>query len=173
MNMVQKTLMEVLEQFGALREEQAEKVLQLKFPHTTLNKTIFPLLTARQVWKSNGYILARNGRIQNKVIEAFDIMLLIEPEKTEPILKGKDPFVLTFFKKREDKLWRYDICTVAYGTENVISAQIESINAKYRMIIFVLEKEEQMQGIRVACEHCYAIKRNQEYEFYLYSEKGE
>ena len=36
-----------------------------------------------------------------------------------------------------------------------------------------MQREEQMQGIRVACEHCYVLKNNGEYEFYLYSKEGE
>ena len=100
-------------------------------------------------------------------------MLLLGPAYTEPYQKGTEPFALTFFKQRRDKLWRYDVCPVAYGTEAVISAQLEGKDYKYRMVVFVLEKEEQMQGIQVTCEHCYVLKNADEYEFYLYSKKGD
>lgn len=118
-------------------------------------------------------MFSRNGKLSDKIIEAIDIMLLLGSDANEPYIKGKTPFVLTFFKQREGKLWRYDICHVAYGTETVISAQLENISIKYRMLVFVLEKEEQMKGIRANCEHCYVLKNNGEYEFYLYSKEGE
>lgn len=100
-------------------------------------------------------------------------MLLLGPDITQPLQRTKEIFALTFYKNRDGKLWRYDICPVAYGTEAVISGQLEGENFKYRMLVFVPEKEEQMQGIYVPCEHCYVLKNNGEYEFYLYSKEGE
>lgn len=121
----QRVILDLLQQFGAIREDQAEKILKQTFPHAELRRTIFPLLSGRRI------------------------------------------------KQRRDKLWRYDVCPVAYGTEAVISAQLEGKDNKYRMVVFVLEKEEQMQGIQVTCEHCYVLKNAGEYEFYLYSKKGD
>lgn len=121
----QRVILDLLQQFGAIREDQAEKILKQTFPHAELRRTIFPLLSGRRI------------------------------------------------KQRRDKLWRYDVCPVAYGTEAVISAQLEGKDNKYRMVVFVLEKEEQIQGIQVTCEHCYVLKNAGEYEFYLYSKKGD
>lgn len=143
------------------------------FPHAELRRTIFPLLSGRRIKQSNGYLFSHSGKLDERPIEAIDIMLLLGPAYTEPYQKGTEPFALTFFKQRRDKLWRYDVCPVAYGTEAVISAQLEGKDNKYRMVVFVLEKEEQMQGIQVTCEHCYVLKNAGEYEFYLYSKKGD
>lgn len=169
----QQVILDLLNLFGAVREDQAQAILKHKYPNADLERTIYPLLTGRKIKKSNGYIFSRSGKLDEKIIEAIDIMLLLGPDFNEPFKKGKDIFALTFFKWRGNKLWRYDICPVAYGTEAVISAQLEGEYAKYRMFVFVPEKEEQMQGIRVACEHCYVLKNNGEYEFYLYSKEGE
>ena len=57
--------------------------------------------------------------------------------------------------------------------ELVRNLGLEGENSKYRMFVFVPEKEEQMQGIKVPSEHCYVLKNNDEYEFYLYSKEGE
>lgn len=166
-------ILDLLAQFGAVREDQAEKILRFRFPTATLERTIFPMLTGRTIRRSNGYLFSRSGKLDEKVIEAIDIMLLLGPDANEAPLRGTDPFALTFFKRRQDKLWRYDICPVAYGTEAVINAKLENIGTKYRMLVFVPEREEQMQGIQVACEHCYVLKTDGEYEFYLYEKKGE
>ena len=168
-----QVILDLLNLFGAVREDQAQAILKHKYPNADLERTIYPLLTGRKIKKSNGYLFSRSGKLDEKVIEAIDIMLLLGPDFNEPFKKGKDIFTLTFFKWRGSKLWRYDICPVAYGTEAVISAQLEGEYAKYRRFVFVPEKEEQMQGIRVACEHCYVLKNNGEYEFYLYSKEGE
>lgn len=166
-------IVDLLQQFGAVREDQAERILQAKYPPAILERTIYPLLTSRTINRSNGYLFSRSGKLDEKIIEAIDIMLLIGPDPNEAVIRGTNPFVLTFFKWRQDKLWRYDICPIAYGTEAAISAKLENIGVKYRMFIFVPEKEEQMQGIQLDCEHCYVLKNNGEYEFYVRQMKGD
>lgn len=169
----QQVILDLLAQFGAVREDQAEKILQFQFPKATLERTIFPLLTGRVIRRSNGFLFSRNGKLDEKIIEAIDIMLLVGPDPKEAFIKGSTPFALTFFKWRQDKLWRYDIYPVAYGTEAVITAKLENLSAKYRMFVFVPEKEAQMQGIQLDCEHCYVLKNNGEYAFYVCRRKGE
>lgn len=164
-------ILDLLNQFGAIREDQAERILKYKFPNAVLERTIFPLLSGRKIRKSEGYLFSRSGKLNEKIIEAIDIMLTLGADMDEQYMKGSDPFALTFFKWRSEKLWRYDVCPRAYGTEAVISAQLENIASKYRMIVFVPEKEEQMQGIKANCEHCYVLQNNGKYEFYLYSKE--
>lgn len=171
--MDQQVILDLLEQFGAVREDQAEKILHFKFPRATLERTIFPMLSGRLIRRSNGYLFSRNGKLDERIIQAIDIMLLVGPDPNEVFVRGTDPFVLTFFKWRADKYWRYDICPVAYGTEAIISAKLESLSVKYRMLVFVLEKEEQMQAIHIGSEHCYVLKKDNNYEFYLCKKKGE
>lgn len=166
-------ILDFVNQFRAIREDQAKGLLKHKYPAADYEKTVFPLLTSRRIKKSNGYLFSKNGKLDEKIITALDIMLLVGFESNEPIIKGDEPFSLTFFRQRKEKLWRYDICHVSYGTETTVSAFLENINVKYRMIIFVPEKEEQMQGIKAPCDHCYVIKSNGQYEFYIYSEEEE
>ena len=171
--MDQQVILDLLNLFGAVREDQAETILKLKYPNATLERTINPLLTGRKIKRSNGYLFSRSGKLDEKIIEAIDIMLLLGPDITQPLQRTNELFALTFYKNREEKLWRYDICPVAYGTEAVVSGQLEGENAKYRMFVFVPEREEQMQGIQVNCEHCYVLKNNGEYEFYVRQTKGD
>lgn len=169
----QQVILDLLQQFGAVREDQAEKILQLKFPTATLEKAINPMVNSRTIRRSDGYLFSRSGILDHKIIEIIDIMLLLGPEPNEAIIRGKDLSVLTFFKWRQNKLWRYDICPVAYGTEAAINAHLENAGVKYRMFVFVLEKEEQMQGIQANCDHCYVLKNDGEYEFYVRHTKGD
>ena len=169
----QQVILDLLHQFGAVREGQAEKILRFKFPWAKLERTITPMLTCRSIHRSNGYLFSRSGKLDDRTVEAIDIMLLLGPDLHEPFIRGADPVVLTFFKWRQDKLWRYDICPVAYGTEAAVSAKLESIGTKYRMFVFVPEREDQMQSIHVDCEHCYVLKKDGKYEFYVRQTKGE
>lgn len=169
----QEALLDLLHQFGAIRETHAEAVLKFKFPEVILDRTIKPLVAAKSIRQSNGFVFSLSGKLDDRIIESFDIMLLIGPDPKASFVRGVDPIVLTFFKWRQDKLWRYDVCPVSYGTEAAVSAKLESIGSKYRMLVFVLEKEEQMQGIHVNCEHCYVLKNNGDYEFYVRQTKGE
>lgn len=158
--------------FGAMKESQANRLLKMKFPYATLEKTIYPLLTAGKIKRSDGYLFSRSGKLDNATTSALDIMFLIGADISQGLIKGNgDPISLTFFKWREDKLWHYDICPVSYGTEAVVSAKLQNTNQKYRMIVFVPQKAEQMQAIGISCEHCYVLKNNDDYEFYRY--KGE
>ena len=43
---------------------------------------------------------------------------------------------------------------------------IEGKNAKYRVIVFVLENPEQQKNIFVSCEYCFAWIEDGEYKFY-------
>ena len=169
----QQVILDLLHQFGAVREDQAEQILRFKFPSAKLERTITPMLTGRSIYRSNGYLFSRSGKLDDRAVEAVDIMLLLGPDPNEPFIRGADPVVLTFFKWRQNKLWRYDICPVAYGTETAVSAKLENIGTKYRMFVFVPEREDQMQGIHVDCEHCYVLKNDGEYEFYVRQTKGE
>ena len=169
----QQVILDLLQQFGAVREDQAEKILQLKFPMATLEKAIIPMISSRVIHRSNGYLFSRSGKLDERNIEAIDIMLLIGPDPKESFIRGTDPIILTFFKWRQNKLWRYDICPVAYGTEAAMSAKLENSGSKYRMFVFVPEKEEQMQGIHVNCDHCYVLNNDGEYEFYVRQTKGD
>ena len=169
----QEMLLDLLHQFGAIRETHADSILKFKFPEVILERTLAPLVAARSIRRSNGYVFSHSGKLDDRIIEAFDVMLLIGPDPNESFVRGNDPIVLTFFKWRQNKLWRYDICPVSYGTEAAVSAKLENVGSKYRMLVFMLEKEEQMQGIHLNCEHCYVLKNNGEYEFYVCQTKGE
>lgn len=165
-NRVQKRLLELIGQFGAIRVDQAEALLRQQFPYIEIERTLFPLKSGGKLTQREGYLFGSNSRIHPPTVEAIDILLLVEPDATEPYLKGADPFALTFFKKRDNKLWRYDICPVAKGTEYVVCAQLENVNPKYRMILFVLGDKEQMALLHVNCEHRFVLKSGGTYHFY-------
>ncbi len=160
-------LLEYVNLFGAIKLTQAEKLLKLKFPYVDVDMTVKPLLSGRKIRQSGEYLFSKSGKIEDKLIEAIDIMLLLGPDISQPIMKGSLPFILTFFKSRENKLWRYDICPVGYGTEAVVSAMLENVSTKYRMLVFLPEKEDQVKALRIPCEHCYVLENNGEYKFYI------
>lgn len=169
----QQWILDLLKMFGAIRVEQATRLLRLKFPTATLSKTIMPLLTTRMIKRSEGYLFSRSGKIDDRIIDAIDIMTLIGLDVSQGIIHGNgDPVVLSFFKWREDdKLWHYDICPIPYGTEIAVVKKLENTNQKYRMLVFVPEKEEQMDAVNISCEHCYVLKKGSRFEFYRYEQE--
>ena len=88
--MDQQVILDLLSLFGAVRENQAEAILRLKYPDATLEKTIYPLITGRKIKRSNGYLFSRSGKLDEKIIEAIDIMLLLGPDITQPIQRNKE-----------------------------------------------------------------------------------
>lgn len=41
----QQVILDLLNLFGAVREDQAEAILKMKYPNATLERTIYPLIT--------------------------------------------------------------------------------------------------------------------------------
>ena len=162
----QRNLLDMLQEFGTVRADQAERLLKMDNPTVQLSAQLQPLERGGRIQRSGDWLTLQHARPNPTGAEMLDVMLLLEPERIVHFQKGTRPFAVTFFKYREDKLWRYDICEVKPGTEPMITALLEGINAKYRMLVFVLEAPEQRFGIEVACAHCFAWKENGEYKFY-------
>lgn len=162
----QKRLLDILREFGALRETQAVKLLKMKDAKVNIDSVFRQMVCGGLIKRENGYVLSSDGGLENSSIEAIDIMLLMETEQISMFQKGKQPFSLTFFKQRQDKLWRYDVCHIKSGTEDVMNATLENINPKYRIIVFVVENAEQQKYLKTACEHCFVQQENGNYRFY-------
>lgn len=162
----QKYLKDLLKDLGVLTKAQAEKLLRMKYPQKSHKNEIHQLLVMHEIYEQGQYLLDENGKIGREIISAIDVMLLISTRSIDIIRNGNRPFELTFFKFKGEKLWRYDICIVKSGTEIVVTTLLEKINAKYRVIIFVLDYPEQQKSIYVPCEFCFAWKENGEYHFY-------
>ena len=152
----------------------------MDYPHTSWEPIVHQLECLGQIRRLHGFI-SRTDEEKNDpaVIEAIDIMLLMEPEKVELFQQGAPPFSLTFFKQRledhhgkqEYRLWRYDICPVLAGREAMTCALLETSEHKYRLVIFVLEKAEQQAFVRIPCEHCFVWKEQGKYHFFKYASK--
>ena len=176
----QKALLDMLRRVGAMREDAARHLLLMAYPHISWEPIVHQLECLGQIRRLHG-LISRTDEEKNDpaVIEAIDIMLLMEPEKVELFQQGAPPFSLTFFKQRledhhgkqEYRLWRYDVCPVPAGREAMICALLETIEHKYRLVIFVLEKAEQQAFVRIPCEHCFVWKEQGKYHFFKYASK--
>ena len=162
----QKELLELVRQYGAIRMDQAKRLLQQRYSDLKFDTIVHQMECGALLRKDNEVLRAPDRTIKADILLAFDIMLLLEPKHIEVMQKGAEPFALTFFRQRKDKLWRYDICIVAPGREFVISTLLENIHQKCRMIVFVLNSSEQQASLTVPCEHCFAWKENGTYKFY-------
>lgn len=162
----QKELLEMLKHIGSFKEEQAKNLIKMAYPKSNWETTAHQLACNGKVDLKQGYITLPGQSIEQDIIEAVDIMLLIESHHIEIFMKGAKPFSLTFFRQKDHKLWRYDICPVRTGMEMVICALLERINCKYRTIVFLLEKLEQRSRIDTVCDHCFVQKSTHTYHFY-------
>lgn len=162
----QKYLLDILRQYGAVREDQAKKLLSQHYAGLHFDPVVYQMISGGLIRKENGYLVDRDGSIHEDIMLAIDIMLLLEPKTIEHMQKGAYPFALTFFKERQEKLWRYDICIALPGKEALLCAALEQIGHKYRMIVIVLDSLEQQDKFVIPCEHCFAWKENGKYKFY-------
>ena len=166
LNVPQKFLKDLIRDLGALKKNQVEMILKMQNEFFSYERTVMPMVHNGLLKETGDFLSIRDGRITPENITAIDIMLKIESEKIEVIQKGTKPFTVTFFKKRNDKLWRFDIIVVKPGEERIITAILEGINPKYRTVIFVLENPEQQENLIAPCDYCFAWKNNGDYHFY-------
>ena len=138
----------------------------MEFPFANYYQTITPLIRGGVVREKEDEILLIGDEERKANTDAIEIMLKIETEKIDLLQKGTYPFVLTFFRNKEERLWRYDICVVPKGREAAVSALLEGMYAKYRVIVFVLEDPEQRKELYVSCEYCFVWKEDGEYHFF-------
>lgn len=162
----QKRLLEILRQFGTIRTDQAEQLLKMQEPKLQFTPLLRALECGGRVRRHGEYLTLQHAPLNTDTTDLIDMMLLLEPKNIVQFQKGDTPIAVTFFKYRKDKLWRYDICRVVPGTEPVVNTMLENMNAKYRMMVFVLEKPEQQHKIFVQCERCFVWKEDGEYKFY-------
>lgn len=167
----QKLLLEILEKFGSLREDQIEFLLRHEYSWVQPEKTYKILSMYGHIRIYGNTVSLFNKSLEVNIIDAVDVMINIAGESLMQYQKGNEPFLVTFFKEKNGKLWRYDICSVAFGTESIMNAALESINPKYRKIIFLLEREEQIPALFVNCEHFFAIKQNNKFHYFSKGEK--
>ena len=176
----QKSLLDMLRRVGTMREEAAQRLLLMAYPHTSWEPIVHQLECLGQIRRLHG-LISRTDEERNvpATMEAIDIMLLMAEESVELFQQGTPPFSLTFFKQRledhhgkqEYRLWRYDICPVLAGREAMTCALLETSEHKYRLVIFVLEKAEQQAFVRIPCEHCFVWKEQGKYHFFKYASK--
>ena len=162
----QKFLKGLLKDFGALKKSQAELFIKMYNRYCTYEQTVLPLLRNGEAKEIGEYLTSPNGKITQENILALDIMLMIENEKVDYIQKGTAPFTVTFFKQKNGKLWRFDICVVKLGYERLVTAALEGINVKYRTVVFVLENPIQQESLIAPCEYCFAWEKLGKYHFY-------
>lgn len=162
----QKDLLEIIRQYGAVRVDQARRLLKQKYSYLNFNTIVHQMECGALIRKENGILHAPDKPADEEMLLAIDIMLLLEPKCIEMMQRGTPPFALTFFRQRKEKLWRYDICIVPPGQESLIYAALENVSHKYRMIVFVLDAPEQQVKLAVPCEHCFVWKEDGIYKFY-------
>ena len=162
----QKDLLEMVRQYGAVRTDQARQLLRQKYTGLNFDTIVHQMECGALIRKEKDILREQSKVVNTDVLLAIDIMLLMEPKHIESVQKGSEPFALTFFRQRQEKLWRYDVCIVTPGREPVICAALENISHKYRMIVFVLGSPEQQTRLVAPCEHCFAWKKDGTYKFY-------
>ena len=166
MSKPQKALLELLREYGILRIDQMEKLLKCGGTHiSNLEPLVRQLVYGGEITRQDNLLCALHGKKQN-IMESVDIMLCLSPTEIQMHKSGKWPAALTFFKMRDDKLYRYDICPVPAGQETMIASALEGTNHKYRILVFYLQDLRQREFLQMDCEIYFAIKDQTTYRFY-------
>ena len=169
----QHSVFQWLREFGGLRTEHIVALMKMKYGDEVLHlePILNQLIQNRMAQKDGDLYTAFGSHAEPGLLEAFDLMLLLSTKDIQTARRGTDPFLLTFFKQKEEKLYRYDVVAVPEGREPIVCAQLEGINHKYRVIILMLDNLKQQKLLHIGCEHCFAVNENGEPRFYKFEKE--
>ena len=160
----QKKILEIVREYGGMKAEMLKKLCPDAY---SFEVSLHQLEVNRKLIKTGEYYCDDTALICDRNTEtAFDVMLAVCGHPPEIYCRGQPPFSLTFFKEREQKLCRYDICVVTGGREQVVNAMLGGMAGKYGTAIFVLEQKEQAERMIVPPDCRFAVKENAKYIFY-------
>lgn len=160
----QKKILEIVREYGGMKAEMLKRLCPDAY---SFEVALHQLEVNRRLIKTGEYYCDDTALICDRNTEtAFEVMLAICGQPPEIYCRGQPPFSLTFFKEREQKLCRYDICVVTDGREQVVNAMLGGMAGKYGTAIFVLEQKEQAERMIVPPDCRFAVKENAKYIFY-------
>ena len=160
----QKKILEIVREYGGMKAEMLKKLCPEAY---SFEVSLHQLEVNRKLIKTGEYYCDDTLLICDRNTEtAFEVMLAVCGHPPEIYCRGQPPFSLTFFKEREQKLCRYDICVVTDGREQVVNAMLGGMAGEYGTAIFVLELKEQAERMLVPPDCRFAVKENAKYIFY-------
>lgn len=160
----QKKILEIVREYGGMKAEMLKRLCPDAY---SFEVSLHQLEVNRRLIKTGEYYCDDTLLICDRNTEtAFEVMLAVCGHPPEIYCRGQPPFSLTFFKEREQKLCRYDICVVTDGREQVVNAMLGGMAGKYGTAIFVLEQKEQAERMIVPPDCRFAVKENAKYIFY-------
>ena len=160
----QKKILEIVREYGGMKAEMLKRLCPEAY---SFEVSLHQLEVNRRLIKTGDYYCDDTALIYDRNTEtAFEVMLAVCGHPPEIYCRGQPPFSLTFFKEREQKLCRYDICVVTDGREQVVNAMLGGMAGKYGTAIFVLEQKEQAERMIVPPDCRFAVKENAKYIFY-------
>ena len=160
----QKKILDIVREYGGMRADMLNSLCPEAY---SFEVSLHQLEVNRKLIKTGEYYCDDTLLICDRNTEtAFEVMLAICGQPPEIYCRGQPPFSLTFFKEREQKLCRYDICVVTDGREQVVNAMLGGMAGKYGTAIFVLEQKEQAERMLVPPDCRFAVKENAKYIFY-------
>ncbi|HAY97757.1 MAG TPA: hypothetical protein DCY23_05710 [Ruminococcaceae bacterium] len=160
----QKKILEIVREYGGMKAQMLKRLCPEAY---SFEVSLHQLEVNRKLIKTGEYYCDDTALICDRNTEtAFEVMLAVCGHPPEIYCRGQPPFSLTFFKEREQKLCRYDICVVTDGREQVVNAMLGGMAGKYGTAIFVLEQKEQAERMIVPPDCRFAVKENAKYIFY-------
>ncbi len=164
---IQREVFELIRKYITLRYDQIQALMDILQGKKVrgIKAMLRQLELAKLIYWTEHLCTAAGKSVRSDISDAVDVMLQLTHDLSN-VLIAEPPFALTFFRERDNILYRYDICPVIPGKELILSAQLEQIRPKYRVVIFVLQDLQQREYLSAPCDYRYAVKENGTYNFY-------
>ena len=125
------------------------------------------LLYLNLIQNKNGIVFKTGKQPDFDILNAIDALLCFPLSEIQIHKRAAKPFLLTFFKNNTSgKLCRYDVCKCEIGGERILSAQLEVLNEKYRMVIIILTNKKQQKNLNISPEHCFMLREGDTFKLY-------
>lgn len=166
----------MLHRFKTIRVDQAERLLQMIDPKCKAISALRALQNGGRVRIYGPYVTLQDDTVEPEAVELLDVALLLEPDEPWMIQKSEFPIAVSVYKRHTDgKLWRYDLCRVKSGQEDILPTMVSVADTGYRVVVFILDHPQQCERILVPFNHMVTWRDGKSYQFYegrCQSEKG-
>jgi hypothetical protein len=172
LNMAQKRVMELLGEYGALKQSQLEAMLlQGEWAHTpNLDGYLRQLEGERKIKILHGddgaYICLPDAKPDGDAGDAFDVLLFFR-QRALHHRRGRPPVQVLFYYEAENHVHEAFVLVVRPGAEREISDFADAnLSGEFQTVFFLCESDAQFKTISARCKHLCALRVGGKIQFF-------
>jgi hypothetical protein len=166
-------ILRVLEKTGLLSRAQAERLLSAAGAKggAAYAERILSRLAHMQKLRPAGDEIVCLPRLagappDTDMLFAIDVMLDVSGGKPLALKPGAPPVKLCFLVETEKGVGAYAVCVVHPGREAEVNFAFDGVRDEKRVLILLLENEEQKTKLQIPGAHFFALRGNEKIRYF-------